>query len=317
MLPRRIYQVYGLRIDSDLPLPAELASGDDPVDLNVRGSGTRPQQGDLPDFAGPIEWGQTNEGWSLRYVARSGNVLEFAYSPDASRIEIRHSASGNVDSIGAMLVGAGLGAALHLRGIPAVHASALVVAGGAILLAGPSGAGKSTLTAALVSQGAPLLSEDLAVPAFCSGRILIQAGYPRLRLRPDAAPFVGLTRPDLLPRVFGPRAVDDKRWIEVSTLPGGFHATPAPLRAIYLLAPRQPDRESLTIESLPPQRAGLALLEHRYGADWLRMPQANALEWCAQIAGRTPVRMIHAPDGLSHLSETAAAIMRDCQTANP
>jgi hypothetical protein len=116
-----------------------------------------------------------------------------------------------------------------------------------------------------------------------------------------------------LPRVFSTLASEDKRWLDAADLAGGFCATPAPLGGIYLLAPRRPDRKALAIEPLPPHRAGLALLDHLYGARWLRIPPAKALEWCARIAGRTPVRWVHAPPGLERVSETADVIIADAQ----
>jgi hypothetical protein len=257
-----------------------------------------------------FDWRQVEQGWLLRYRTRADEVLEFAFNPEASRIEIRCTMPEMTDDITALLVGAGLATALHLRGVPILHAASVVVDGRAILVAGTAGAGKSTLTATLVGKGMPLLAEDLAVLAFGEDFITVQAGYPRLRLCPDATLVAGKAAPDL-PRVFSAFIPDDKRWVEATALPGGFHATPAPLGGIYLLAPRRSDRKTLTIESLPPHRAGLALLDHLYGARWLRIPPAKALEWCARIAGQAPVRWVHAPPGLERVSETAEAIVAD------
>jgi hypothetical protein len=52
---------------------------------------------------------------------------------------------------------------LAWRGHLPLHACAVEIAGKALLLCGPSGAGKSTLCAALVADGAQLLSDDLTV----------------------------------------------------------------------------------------------------------------------------------------------------------
>lgn len=54
---------------------------------------------------------------------------------------------------------------LAWRGKLPLHASAIRIAGKAVLLCGPSGAGKSTLCAALVANGAELLSDDLTIIA--------------------------------------------------------------------------------------------------------------------------------------------------------
>ena len=312
MSPKVIYNIYGLRVRSDLPLPIASVSDDGEVDLIVRHCGaiSRPVTALPPGMT--LDWQQLEQGWLLRYHTPTDEVLEFAFNPDVSRLEIRCTMPEMTDDITALLVGAGLATALHLRGVSVLHAAAVVVDGEAILVAGPAGAGKSTLTAALIGAGMPLLAEDLAVLAFGENIITVQAGYPRLRLCPDATLVAGKAAPDL-PRVFSAFVPDDKRWVEATALPGGFRATPATLGGIYLLAPRRPERKALAIEPLPPHRAGLALLDHLYGTRWLQIPKAKALEWCARIAGQTPVRLVHAAPGLEQVSRTAEAIIADAR----
>ena len=309
------YCLYGLRVRSDLPLPAVPVPDDGSADLVVRHCGAiaRPT---CPPPAAMIDWRQTSDGWLLRYSNRTGELLEFSFSPDASEIEIRSTISEATQDIAALLVGAVVASALHLRGHPALHASAVIVDQRAIVLAGMAGAGKSTLTAALVAKGVPLLAEDLAVLKFGKDVTAVQSGYPRLRLWPDAVSVVGKAASDL-PRVFSFLTSEDKRWVNVADLAGGFCATPAPLGGIYLLAPRRPARETLTIEPLPAHRAALALLVHLYGERWLRTPKAKALAWCARIAGQTPVSVVHAPPGLDRIGETAEAIVVDCRRSSP
>jgi hypothetical protein len=73
---------------------------------------------------------------------------------------------------------------LAWRGDLPLHASAVEIAGKALLLCGPSGAGKSTLCAALVADGAQLLSDDLTViRAGEAGRqACVLPGRPGIRL---------------------------------------------------------------------------------------------------------------------------------------
>ncbi len=320
MSPHVTYNIYGLRVRSDLRLPVASVPDDGHVDLIVRHRGTIPRLVAPPPPVMMSDWRQVEQGWLLRYHNRTGEMLEFAFNPEASRLEIRCTMPEMTDDITALLVGAGLATALHLRGVPVLHAAAVVVDGEAILMAGAAGAGKSTLTAALVGRGMPLLAEDLAVLAFGTNAIAVQAGYPRLRLCPDATLVAGKVAPNL-PRVFGAFIPDDKRWLDATALPGGFRATPAPLGGIYLLAPRRQDKRTITIEPLPSHRAGLELLAHLYGARWLQLPKAKGLEWCARIAGQTAVRWVHAPPGLERISETADAVIADARrlaaTAEP
>lgn len=68
---------------------------------------------------------------------------------------------GREHDVPVFLVGTVLGIALHLRGVIAIHASAVKVGDGAVLFCGPSGAGKSTTAAALGNRGYPVLSDDI------------------------------------------------------------------------------------------------------------------------------------------------------------
>jgi hypothetical protein len=316
MSPDRIYEIYGLRVRSELPLQATRASSDGAVDLEVRGCNAMPRPTTPQSLALTIDWRQVGDGWRLRFQDSKQESLEFTFDRKATQLDIRSTLPDLTGDIAAVLIGPALAAALHLRGIPMLHASAVAVDGKAILVAGPAGAGKSTLTAALVARGAALLAEDLAVLTFEGKDLFVQAGSPCLRLCPDATLVAGRAAADL-PRVFSVSVPDDKRWVHAADLLGGFRATPAPLAGIYLLAPRNHDRSVLKIIPLPPHRAGLALLAHFYGARWLHIPELQALEWCTQISSRASAQIVHAPPGLELVGETAAAIIAHARCKPP
>ena len=77
------------------------------------------------------------------------------------------------------------------RGDVSIHASAVEVAGRAVLLAGPSRYGKTTLASALAQAGHRLLAED---SSRCSTGEppMVMPGPAVLRLREDVVPFVDL-----------------------------------------------------------------------------------------------------------------------------
>ena len=100
--------------------------------------------------------------------------------------------------------------------------------------------------------------------------------------------------------------------MDAREMPGGFRADPAKPGTLFILAPRQPQRRALAIETLPPHAAGIALLGHFYGASWLCQPRSAALEWCAVLAAQAQVRMVSAPNGLEHVRDTALAMLREC-----
>jgi hypothetical protein len=315
MPPDQVYRIYGLRVRSDLSLPAMGADDGGEVDLTVRNCGVMPRSDSLPSSAVSPDWRQVEKGWQLRYQSRTGEALEFTFDPKGSRLDIRCTLPDRSNDIVAVLLGAPLAAALHLRGVPVLHASAVVIENRAILVVGTAGAGKSTLTAALVREGASFLSEDLAALAIGGHQILVQPGYPRMRLCGDALAVAG-TDVSNQPRVFSEPDAEDKRWLDAGDLAGGLCATAAPLGAVYVLMPRDRDRLAAEIVPLPSFQASLALLAHLYGARWLKIPKAKALEWCARIAGQIPVRVVHAPPGLDRIRETAEAIVADSRRSS-
>lgn len=75
---------------------------------------------------------------------------------------------------------------LAWRGLIPVHASAVEIEGLGYLICGASGAGKSTLAAALIAQGARLISDDLSVLQMDrDAPPVLLRGRPGIRLHPE------------------------------------------------------------------------------------------------------------------------------------
>ena len=80
---------------------------------------------------------------------------------------------------------------LAWRRTVALHASAVAIGGGALLLCGASGAGKSTLTAALIAHGAGFIGDDLtAIDDDGEGHTTVHRGRITMRLHRDTAAWV-------------------------------------------------------------------------------------------------------------------------------
>lgn len=73
--------------------------------------------------------------------------------------------------------------AATLRGFEVLHASGVVMAGGAVLFAGEPGAGKSSLAAALLRSGAALLGDDAIALSGRDGEPIAYPGTGSLYLR--------------------------------------------------------------------------------------------------------------------------------------
>jgi len=303
--PARFYALYGLRLcaNLELPVPTCLEAGD----LGVRYEGPAPRLSKpLPAHDQRI-WLPRPDGWRLQYRNPAGDWVEFEQSADGALLTAR--GSSGLDVVEAILLGPALGAVLHSRGVPALHAMALVIDGRAFLIAGVSGAGKSTVGGALLQQGAALLSEDLSALSFEPEGIRVHPGYPRLHLYPDSAAALGIQGD--LPRVFHPERPDDKRWLDATAMGGGFVNRPAPLGGIYLFAGRREDLRGSLIEKLPRAKASLALMEHLYGIGWLGVPPARVMAWCPRIAACVPVSRVWTPDRLDAISQIACDIAAD------
>ncbi len=73
--------------------------------------------------------------------------------------------------------------AATLRGFEVLHASGVVMAGGAVLFAGEPGAGKSSLAAALLRSGAALLGDDAIALSERDGEAIAHPGTGSIYLR--------------------------------------------------------------------------------------------------------------------------------------
>ncbi|MDQ4075825.1 MAG: hypothetical protein M3220_06200 [Chloroflexota bacterium] len=106
------------------------------------------------------------------------------------------------DLVEVRLLGSGFAWWLLRHGKVPLHAGALGIDGGAVLLAAESGMGKSSLMCSLVREGIPLLSDDfVAVENSPSGEIVAASAYPQMRMWPETVEhFIG--NADRYPPVF-------------------------------------------------------------------------------------------------------------------
>jgi hypothetical protein len=123
------------------------------------------------DFAEPAGY--------LLWARDFGRVL---ISPDGT--ELLCEPDPTSEDWAAILAAQALPLAATIRGLEVLHASGVVLDGGAILIAGPPGAGKSSLAAALVRARGQLLSDDAVALQLSDGVLTAYAGSVVLQLRP-------------------------------------------------------------------------------------------------------------------------------------
>jgi hypothetical protein len=308
----RVYQLYGLAIESAvaLPLPQTGDQGGADVRLVYSGRSAAP----LPAAErGGRDLAIDDRGWQLRFRRMTGDWVSFRYCHATRQLVV--TGTDAWDDIIPLLLGVAAGVLLRHRGSCVFHGSAVAHRGGAVAVLGPSGAGKSTLAGALMAKGARLVTDDLIVPERLADGFAVQAGHRRLSLERDAADALPLNGTSSV--WFPSRSKGSKLWIDADALPGGFATEPAPLSAIYVLEPRDVSRTRPEVVALPARSAVVALMQQIYGVDWIGQPTAELLRHCTEVASRVPVAHLHRPHDLAALADTAELLLAATSTAVP
>lgn len=158
--------IHGLRIGTDISLPAARSSGRPDLRLEVSAEPTG-VDGACVLFADPSP--TLDRPWfrAWRCMGTQRGHVEFgtagslSIDGQAGLLRFHRSADVPDELIGLFVVGAGLATVLALAGRCVLHASAVAVDGRAIAFVGSSGGGKSTLAAAACAGGAELISDDV------------------------------------------------------------------------------------------------------------------------------------------------------------
>ena len=181
-----------------------------------------------------------------------------------------------------------------VRGFELLHAGAVGLGEGAVLVAGPSGAGKSTQTLALVAAGGELLGDDA---------VALDPRGDRLVAHPS--PALIHVAPEEFARA-GQGAQEVGRRLGKLSLTGRRASRPLPLAALFLLSPER--AETTAIEPLASPDP-MALLSATFNLS-VRTPERlhRHLELCARLAAEVPVFSVRAEMG--DPAATAAEIAR-------
>jgi hypothetical protein len=144
-----------------------------------------------------IDFGQVPEGLGpgrregLKFQALDGRLLirterhADILVADGRKVLVQPRPGSSLDGIRMVLLGMGMGALLHQRGVLALHAGVVAGTRGAVALCARSGTGKTTLTAALVQRGFRILDDNLAPLDLAGPEPRVQPGSPELKLCAD------------------------------------------------------------------------------------------------------------------------------------
>lgn len=311
------HRLFGLTLASDFAFESRLTSGRGPVDLTFSASSSAPvgEQPGRPLFSSPFkdEAGQRlarlyelGDGELLRF----GRALDFYFAEGGVHCHLQDPEDRRFVEI--RLLGAVLAYWLERRSICALHASAVVVDGQAVAFVASNHGGKSGLAAAMMRLGKPLLTDDLLPIEERQERFLARAGYPQMRLRPDAAEHFlsdGLRR---VPRRLG------KLWVPVGPdRLGAFHAEAAPAGCLYLPERLPPGSGTGEIRIAPLSRreAVIELVRRSFSPFLVEAVglQPERLGRLGRLVGQVPVRRLLYPSGLGELPRVCQALLADLE----
>lgn len=214
MIDEPPYELFGLTVFSELPLPDLVKAERQGAQVDVTYGSVPPQHSrvsigpggalllDIPDVA--------------RFEISGGSRILVDPAPGAQEREIRM-----------FLLGSAFGVLLHQRGLLPLHANTIEIDGHAISFLGRSGAGKSTLAHWFQQRGFAVLADDVSAISLENGAV-VMPGVPRLRLWQDALDAAGLGQ-ETFPRSY---AGHEKFDVPASPKP----RKPLSLAACYLLA---------------------------------------------------------------------------------
>lgn len=290
--------LYGYRITSGVPWRfLRQGGGRESLEIVLDHEPAAPPQGELLS-----EWELQGTASPQRASLRRTAVGYEFHTTDAGRFRIELDsgrisvpAEGDEFLREQRLAGIPMILSYRHRGDCSLHAAAVEVDGGAVILAAPSRFGKTTLALAFHRRGHRLLSEDLVCCRPATGEVL--PGPAVVRIRPDvlageapAGTHVAVARPDRIVVALD----EDRRG----------SAAPVPLRAVCFLS----ESESLRLEPMAPAAALPALWHLNFHLP-RQEERAEAFRRLTRVAAAAPSWTLHRPLRLNALDATVDLVV--------
>ena len=285
------YELYGLRVASDLPLNAP-ACRDGPVDLEV--SWGQPLSATPAPPAGRVlahaVWaggqGYTHTETPQGYVLQFHEICELRVARDCKRMQVHLAPGANPDMAALLVSGNALAFLLMLGGECVLHASAVRLGRAALAFVGGPGMGKSTLAALLCAAGARLVTDDVLRLSHGPTGFRCYPGTGEIRLRPGAAALAA-----------GFRAAEETVDGRIVLRPDHAGPTLPRLDAIVIPYPSRTERTP-RVEQLTGYKTLVALLRHPRVLG-LCAPELlrRQFEVLGRVARSVPVYEAHIPWG--------------------
>lgn len=186
--------------------------------------------------------------------------VQFWIQREGEHVWAQWPETSSLEDAATYLLGPVMGLALRLRGVPCLHASAVVIENRAIAFVGEEGAGKSTTAAAFARRGHAVLSDDIVALVEQDGAIHVNPAYPYLSLWPDSVRMLYGAGKNL-PSFSGNW---DKRVLSPVDQSIQFAKQSFPLGAIFILDERSRNPLAPFVESLPLKESLVSLVANSY-----------------------------------------------------
>lgn len=291
------YVAYGLVLESNRPLPGLAACHSGQITdvlINV-GEDAYPAPVPTETVYYVSDWQDPHTGEPGLTISRSidgsftfryAEGVDFHIGEGGRRIGARFATHSSLVDMTSFLTGPVLGFVLRMRGVIALHASAIDVGDKAILLVGDAFAGKSTTAVMFARLGCGILTEDLAPLHLEDAAVAVRPGCTEVALRPDAVRYL-YGSADALPR-FSDNW--EKRRFDLSAT-GAFSDRSLPIAGIYVLTNHATAPDAPCVRTMSSGQAMVELLANIY-ANRLFHPELRVreLDMVHRIARTIPVK---------------------------
>jgi len=318
------YEVYGLTISSDIPIPELLPCRGfaGAAEITV----TLARQSDFfrtvshwlvtTAFLGGapwLSWTKVDGGYLLRFhdladflIGANGRRITCVATTDAiSGATLRHLVIDHV-----------LPRALNLLGFDALHATAVVINEAVCAFVAEAGTGKSTLAASFHLAGYPAFCDDCLVLRPTRPLSALPA-YPGVRLWEESFRALGGTAASV--------GIPVAQYTAKTRHLGGaegFRAEPLPLARIYLLERASPNASSSAasmprLHNVKPGDALSALIAATFPLDITDQAMLTRhFRLLSRVAAELPIRRLTMPTDFAALPAARALILADCAPAH-